>query len=61
MGPNIAGAASAESFPFGQCFNWVKHGKCKFADLKDCSFEHKEEHKGKFPNAEPPQRRSRGS
>ena len=45
-----------DSFPMGQCYNWCKDGKCKFADQANYNFEHKDEHKGKFPNAAMPRR-----
>ena len=51
------GPVPNDSFPMGQCYNWCKDGKCKFADQANCNFEHTDEHKGKFPNAAMPRKR----
>ena len=49
--------------PIGQCIAWCRDGKCKHNDasiLWDCShYEHKDEHKGKFPQATYPPKRTR--
>jgi len=46
--------------PYGQCIAWCRDGKCKKTDATisfDCArYEHKDEHKGKFPDAHMPQR-----
>ena len=46
----------------GQCIAWCRDGKCKKTDATisfDCArYEHKDEHKGKFPSATYPPKRS---
>ena len=48
--------------PYGQCIAWCRDGKCKKTDATisfDCArYEHKDEHKGKFPSATYPPKRS---
>ena len=45
-----------------QCIAWCRDGKCRKTDSSitfDCSrYEHKDEHKGKFPSATYPPKRS---
>ena len=36
--------------------NWCKEGKCLYSNQSKCRYEHKDEHKAKFPDAHMTQR-----